>query len=312
MARTAIVHGLLNCDECEVDLSAARTILPSPSYHYDKGDSIQRAGSLDVDFKYGDCQLRLICKFLFYGYDIRESRQEFAHPMPCFSRIFLFHRAGGEFYAGDRRHELIPGVIYLLPPGQPFEVAYHAGSELLFCHVSVCDHTMTSIFPETMGPPSIEDSALAERMTESWRSGDCLRLQLAFAESIARFAEPLKDAMRSRSLLAKKFERIFEIMHTTPPGRLRVDELAEVMGMTRAALSKSFARAMGIPLKSYMTELHLKKACELLLFSDMSVAELSGKLGHADPHYFHRAFKRSMGCTPNIYRKRHGELRQTG
>ncbi len=284
-----------------------KTILPKPVDHDDGQDFAQRVGSVDVDFDADGCQLRLLCKFLWYGRDIRERRMEFAHSMPPFSRVFLFQRAGGEYYADGRRHELIPGTIYLLPSGQPFEIAYHPGSELLYCHVHVCDETMTPAFTGTKGLPSVEDAELAGRMMRSWHSGDRLAFQLAEAEAVARFAAPLREAMRSRRMQTRKFGRLFEIMQQTPPGRLRVEELADAMGMTRAALSKSFARGMGLPLKRYILELQLKKACELLLFSDLSVAELSARLGHEDPHYFHRLFKRLTGSTPDAYRKSNGK-----
>ncbi len=59
---------------------------------------------------------------------------------------------------------------------------------------------------------------------------------------------------------------------------------------------------MGMPLKDYLTRLYLKKACELLLYTDKTVAEVATALGHGDPHYFHRAFKKLAGKTPDDYR----------
>ena len=228
---------------------------------------------------------------------------EFAHPTPSFSRVFLFQKAGGELYIEGKLHEFIPGVIYLLPSAQPFEVAYHKDSELLVSHVHVCDGTMTPVFTGVKGLPTIEDSDLSARMLKAWHSGNRLRFQFTVAEAVARFADPLWGAMKIRHLLTRKFERIFGMMQATPPSRLRVEELADAMGITSGALSKSFARAMGIPLKHYIVELQLKKACELLLFSGLSIAEIAARLGHDDPHYFHRFFKRLTGSTPDAYRK---------
>jgi len=280
--------------------------LKSPFLHDDRKDSEQRVGCVDVDFPYEGAQLRLLCKFLWSSYDIRKAREEYAHPSPRFSRLFLFQRAGAELYLEGARIDLEPDAIYLLPAGQSFEIAYRDGSELLYSHVHACDSTMTPLFNGMKGAPQIKDAELQERMRGRWREGDRLRFQMASAEAVATFAESLKPAMKARARLCGSFRGLFETMQRTPPGKLRVEELAEAAGMTRAALSKSFARAMGVPLKTYITECQLNKACELLLFTGLSVAEVAERLGHEDPHYFHRRFKRLTGSTPAAYRRSHG------
>jgi len=260
-------------------------------------------GSVNIAFNYRGVPLKLTCDFLLQGYDVRPKRKEFIHPDPPFARIFLFQTAGGEYKAGGKVYRLVPGRIHLLPPGQPFEVAYHANSELLFFHLHVYDHAMMSIFNGMSGLPALEDKALVGRLLTTWRAQDSLRVKLAVLDAVAMFASARLEEMRSHFELTRKFKPLFDALRDTPPGQLRVKSLADEMGMTRAALSKSFGRAMGMPLKDYLTRLFLKKACERLLYSGMPVAEVATALGHRDAHYFHRAFKKLTGMTPDAYRK---------
>ena len=48
-------------------------------------------------------------------------------------------------------------------------------------------------------------------------------------------------------------------------------------------------------------------ACYLLDISDDSVATIALQLGHDDPYYFSRLFKKMMGISPQKYRKERGK-----
>jgi len=284
-----------------------KTSLTSPVFHDDKADFKRHFGCVNVEFPYGRASMTLRCEFLTYSCDIRKRRMEFLHPSPLFARLFLFQVQGGEYIASGVKRFFKPGVIYLLPPAQSFEVVYYANSELLYSHLHVCDSTMTPIFAGMKGLPEISDPALAERMLAAWRTSNALKFQLATAEAVSTFAESKAEAMMTRYEVTRKIGRLFEIIRQTDLAALRVDALAEAMGMSGAALSKSFSRAMGLSLKQYISDMQIKTACELLLFSDSSISEIAGKLGHCDAHYFHRFFKKHMGMTPNAYRKSLGE-----
>jgi len=46
-----------------------------------------------------------------------------------------------------------------------------------------------------------------------------------------------------------------------------------------------------------------QKACEYLSYTDLSIKEISFKIGFEDPLYFSRTFKNFMGKSPRNYRK---------
>jgi AraC-like DNA-binding protein len=287
-----------------------KTRSASPVFHDDKLDFKRHSGCVNVEFPYGQASMTLRCEFLAYGYHIRKERMAFLHPSPLFARLFLFHGKGAERFASGVRRVLKPGVIYLIPPTQSFEVRYYANSELLFSHLHVCDSTMTPIFAGMDGLPEINDPELAGRMLSAWNAGKLLQFQLLVAEAVSVFAESRAETMKTRFDVTRKIGQLFEIIRQTDLSELRVDSLAEAMGMSGEALSKSFARSMGISLKRYITEIQLKSACELLLFTNAEIFDIAAKLGHCDVHYFHRFFKKHTGMTPNAYRKSFGDRRE--
>ena len=57
----------------------------------------------------------------------------------------------------------------------------------------------------------------------------------------------------------------------------------------------------------YLRVIRMKKAAELLLTEDLTVAEISYKVGINDPYYFSKCFKNQFGVSPSAYRKKLSE-----
>jgi len=201
--------------------------------------------------------------------------------------------------------ECVPGQIYLLCDEHPFDSTYYRGSELLYIHVSVCDQTLRSIFSESKGLRGLDAPELAALLLDATRRGASLETQCAIVAILGRFIDADMERLRERRLLFDCFQPILELAGKTPPAQLRVEELADAMGTSASALSKSFRRRTGMILKEYLTGIYLRRAGELLLYSNLSTTEIAVRLGHPDSHYFYFMFKRITGCTPTEYRSSH-------
>lgn len=67
--------------------------------------------------------------------------------------------------------------------------------------------------------------------------------------------------------------------------------------------SSLFKKKAGISPLEYFNQLKMQKACEYLEYTDMLVKEIAFKLGIEDAQYFSRAFFKTIGMSPNVYRK---------
>ncbi|MFL2001933.1 MULTISPECIES: helix-turn-helix transcriptional regulator [unclassified Microbacterium] len=86
------------------------------------------------------------------------------------------------------------------------------------------------------------------------------------------------------------------------PGRLwTVDALATIGAMSRTVLSERFRAAFGRSPASYVTEVRMRRAQELLQ-AGRSVSETSRALGYASDEGFSRAFRRHVGVVPSSWR----------
>ncbi len=84
----------------------------------------------------------------------------------------------------------------------------------------------------------------------------------------------------------------------------RVEDIAEMLGMSRSQLYRAFVEKYGISPKEYIDSLRIKLAKTLLEYGGTSVAEVCYSTGFSDPLYFSAVFKKRMGCSPSAYRKK--------
>lgn len=68
-------------------------------------------------------------------------------------------------------------------------------------------------------------------------------------------------------------------------------------------LCQLFKQVLGTTFSGYVTDLRIKKACELLKRSELSIEEVATKVGYLDYYYFNKVFKKQCGITPTKFRK---------
>lgn len=81
-----------------------------------------------------------------------------------------------------------------------------------------------------------------------------------------------------------------------------VAALAGQMNMSRTVLYAKFKSITGTTIAAYVNERRLRSAKELLLGTDLSISEISEKLGFSSQRYFSTFFKEHTGMTPSAFR----------
>jgi AraC-like DNA-binding protein len=86
--------------------------------------------------------------------------------------------------------------------------------------------------------------------------------------------------------------------------RLRVDDLAQAAGLSRAHFSRAFRQAFGESPHAYLLTRRLERAAALLRTTDRSVAEICFSVGLQSVGSFTSSFTRTYGVSPTVYRAR--------
>ncbi len=104
----------------------------------------------------------------------------------------------------------------------------------------------------------------------------------------------------STSIIIKARQYISE--HATEP--LTLDEVANYCYVSKSHFCKIFKNETGETFKSYLNQIRIELAKNLLETTSMKSYEIAEAIGFDDPSYFNELFKKKWGMTPNRYRKR--------
>lgn len=103
----------------------------------------------------------------------------------------------------------------------------------------------------------------------------------------------------AHAALVARFREMVEARHRVAMG---VDDYARELSVTPKRLRAACLRAADATPGSIIQDRILLEAKRLLLYSNMTVAEVGYHLGFSDPAYFTRAFSRGAGVSPRRFR----------
>jgi AraC-like DNA-binding protein len=96
--------------------------------------------------------------------------------------------------------------------------------------------------------------------------------------------------------------RVVSYVHAHYRRRLTLRELAQVAGLSGSYLSRLFHDEMGEPLSHFIRRVRVDKAQELLLGTNMALADIAAHVGFANQSHLSSVFKEHTGRTPGAYR----------
>lgn len=84
---------------------------------------------------------------------------------------------------------------------------------------------------------------------------------------------------------------------------LTVDALAARVSMSARNFARTFRRETGTTPASFVEQLRIEEARRLLATTDLTVAAIARRIGIRHAETLHRAFRRRVGTTPELYRQ---------
>ena len=85
--------------------------------------------------------------------------------------------------------------------------------------------------------------------------------------------------------------------------KLTIAALSRQFGVSQTSLKDCFRKMYGQPVHSYLLQLRIEKAKELLRTTSMSVLQVAQAVGYDGVSQFNAAFRRRVGVAPGKYRK---------
>ncbi|SIT41250.1 DNA-binding domain-containing protein, AraC-type [Paraburkholderia ribeironis] len=93
-------------------------------------------------------------------------------------------------------------------------------------------------------------------------------------------------------------------MLSAPERAWTIAELGALAAMSRATYARHFNERAGVTVMDFLTQIRMTIACDLLLHTRRSAAEIGETVGYQSEAAFGKAFAQSVGMTPGRYRRR--------
>lgn len=136
------------------------------------------------------------------------------------------------------------------------------------------------------------------RMTTAYKYKNALKCQFKkLFEEIENYAE--KQNKRPIRMAIQYVEQNYE-------NKMDLNSVAEYVKLSPVYFSHIFKKETGENFTDYLNGYRIKMAKQLLKNSNLSVKEISAKVGFQDPQYFSKLFKKTAGLKPVEYRKFYG------
>ena len=100
----------------------------------------------------------------------------------------------------------------------------------------------------------------------------------------------------------RKIKAIKEELMNNLDTKESLKSIAKRYGLSLTTMKECFKAVYGKPIHAFQREYKMQMATRILVTTDSSIAEISGKLGYDNPNKFSTAFKSIIGCTPRDYR----------
>ena len=98
--------------------------------------------------------------------------------------------------------------------------------------------------------------------------------------------------------------RIHDYLLERLADRITIKDLSKQFLMNPTTLKKAFKKVYGTALAAHIKQHRMEKAAELMITSDMSIAQIALCVGYESQSRFSAAFKETYGVVPRQYRKK--------
>jgi len=103
-------------------------------------------------------------------------------------------------------------------------------------------------------------------------------------------------------LIDRRIRRAVELMHARLDDDLSLKEIAAASYLSPFHFSRLFKKLTGATPHGYLAGQRVARARLLLAETDLSVTQISSRVGYASPSHFTKAFRQATGLTPRAFR----------
>lgn len=251
------------------------------------------------------------------GYFPRAAGHLRERPKGADQAIFIYCvRGAGWCEMNGSRHSVQPGGLLVVPPriphcygamqGKPWTIHwFHAQGACITQYLSglnvSMDRPVALLGDDTQWLELFEEVLGA--MEQGYGFSQLLQASHALAHLLAVTINHRRESWVDQTDTTQKIARTICYMKQHLDQPLKLDSFAAMAGLSRSRYTALFKGQTGFAPVEYFNRLRMHRACQLLDTTGWSVKVVAGLVGHEDPLYFSRLFRRINEMSPMEYRK---------
>ena len=226
---------------------------------------------------------------------------------PLFTRLYYITNGSFTISNAAEQTQLTAGNWYLIPSGYSFDFGCGCNMEHFYFHLKLSDFDGTDLLRNCLSPLQLQpsdniDTKFLMHCTQSNAPVDGLRLRQIILDVLLTFIEKYQIQIQTDDYSPCIYKALVYIKQNLSMG-LTITEIAENIFVSKSTLTKHFQKELQMTVNEYICNTIMAEAERLLITSNISMHDLSQKLGFSDQLYFSRRFKEKFGKSPRQYRK---------
>ena len=242
------------------------------------------------------------------------------------AQIFLLKSSGVSLRLGEIDHVTQQPTILVIPPGVPhgFRFPDAIDGDVISARVdelpkplqerlNLFSNETRAIFPRSETSGFAQAVTMIDELRAVYRSVAVHRVEIAMGilDLITLFLacdrqaglanDPGTDS-RPQHRVNLQTETFCALLEQNFQNPLTVEAYAKEVGISAPHLTRLCREVLGAPPNALVRQRRIIEAKRLLEYTALTVAEIAHRCGFRDAAFFSRAFKKSVGIPPNMFR----------
>jgi len=230
-----------------------------------------------------------------------------AHTHPYYHMIYI-ENGICNMTAGDQHFTLEQGQCILIPPNTEHRYFNEKSVTIDYLEIkfstnkSIPLHTSDSVLVGSLFQQIVREYPLLGRLADKSAVVYMSALLCALTEK-DRLDEAISFQYVDASDFGELARKVTLYLEAHYQEDLRLDDIAETLGHNKSYLCVAYKKDTGITILDCLNTIRIRRAAELIVYSDYSLPQVADMCGFASVSHFNRVFLKYVGITPGQCRR---------
>ncbi len=230
--------------------------------------------------------------------------------------LFMAREGSARVTVGARDYTLSDGDFFIAKPGTTHHM-HDVDIPILHCYevkfvsmspqVSKLLDTLPDFFPSDSFTREIIKGIVAEgargEVSSPKFAGDYMLVLVEYLHRHYGARESASASILDTTGYSELSRKVVSYLEEHFMEKLLLQEVADAVGLNKNYMCSAFKKDTGMTVGTCLTVIQIRKAAELISFSDLNLNQVASATGFVNLSHFNRIFKKVVGIPPGHYRR---------